>query len=83
VFFETSVLVHFENTPKAFANFSPGFERSENPVSITQLRFKPERVRLNWNPYRVQVFFYTLIPRLSLCSNRWAEISERLRRIPN
>jgi hypothetical protein len=24
-------LVQFETTPKAFANLSPGFERSENP----------------------------------------------------
>ena len=26
-----SVLVHFEKTPKALANFSPGLERSDNP----------------------------------------------------
>jgi len=27
--FDHPVLLHFEDTPKAFANFSPGFERSE------------------------------------------------------
>src|SRR5687768_117264 len=32
----------------------------------------------DWNPFRVSGLFYTMIPRLSLCSNRWAEISERL-----
>jgi hypothetical protein len=26
--------MQFELTPKAFANFSPGFERSENPGCI-------------------------------------------------
>jgi hypothetical protein len=25
------IVVEFEKTPKAFANFSPGFERSDNP----------------------------------------------------
>src|SRR6185295_14798926 len=34
-------------TPKAFANFSPGFERRENPgVSIKQGHLNPERIGL-------------------------------------
>jgi hypothetical protein len=28
-------------TPKAFANFSPGFERSENPGNAMKMAFKP------------------------------------------
>ena len=36
----------FEITPKALANFSPGFERSVNPgVTIKRELLKPERVR--------------------------------------
>ncbi|HVF23348.1 MAG TPA: hypothetical protein VM941_09745, partial [Pyrinomonadaceae bacterium] len=53
-----------ENTPKAFANFSPGFERSENPGSLMQLRFNPERVRLNWNPYRVSGLLLYVDPKV-------------------
>ena len=33
-------------TPKALANLSPGFERSENPGALTQPHINPERVRL-------------------------------------
>ena len=34
------------NTPKAFANFSPGFERSENPgIANTKSTINPEGVR--------------------------------------
>jgi len=33
-------LVQFENTPKAFANLSPGFERSENP-GVTSTKVVP------------------------------------------
>ena len=40
----------------------------------------PERVRQPLNPFRVRTQFIFVIPGLSLRSNRWAEISERLRR---
>jgi hypothetical protein len=44
----------FENTPKAFTNFSPGLERSDNPgYTITNEAFNPERVRREANPFRV------------------------------
>ena len=39
-------LTRFEITPKAFANSSPGFERSENPgLDHTNIRLNPEKVR--------------------------------------
>ena len=47
------VVERFEITPKAFANFSPGFERSENPGAIIRKQLNPERVRLEKNPFRV------------------------------
>ena len=40
-------------TPKALANFSPGFERSENPGAALKNRFNPERVRCERDPFRV------------------------------
>ena len=43
----------FENTPKAFANFSPGFERSENPGFVVNDQLNPVGVRLPPNPFRV------------------------------
>jgi len=50
--------VQFENTPKAFANFSPGFERSENPgIRWTKFVLNPERVPLKTNPFRVGCVF--------------------------
>ena len=66
-------------TPKAFANFSPGFEQRENPG-------EPEKKSLTLKGSAVGERFQRsrLIsianPGLSLRSNRGAEISERLRR---
>jgi len=71
----------FEIMPKAFANFSPGFEHRENPGTQFRIVTNPEGVRRLANPFRVQFLFNILIPGLSLRSNAWAEISERLRRI--
>jgi len=52
--FENTVVVQFENTPKAFANFSPGLERKRQPwVSNSKFTLNPERVRRLANPYRV------------------------------
>jgi len=36
-----SALVQFENTPKAFANFSPGLERSDNPGLTNKMIYEP------------------------------------------
>jgi hypothetical protein len=41
------------NTPKAFANFSPGLERSDNPGNENEMTMNPERVRRLANPFRV------------------------------
>jgi len=48
------VVVQFENTPKAFANPSPGFERSENPGTNLSEALNPVRVPLAANPFRVE-----------------------------
>src|SRR6185436_4968181 len=56
-------------TPKAFANPSPGFERSENPGIIVEKTSNPERVRLAMNPFRVNIFFLFGYPGFSLSSN--------------
>ena len=48
-------------TPKAFANFSPGFERSENP-GLPAMNLNPVRVCLERNPFRVETIFVYLIP---------------------
>jgi hypothetical protein len=38
-------VVHFEITPKAFANFSPGLERSDNPGTYeTKKKFNAESI---------------------------------------
>ena len=59
-----------QNTPKAFANLSPGFERSENPgVCERKIKLNPERVRRLANPFRVGMYFRFELPRLSLRSN--------------
>jgi len=72
----------FEITPKAFANFSPAVGAQRQPWDRKQKnRPNPERVRPKRNPFRVKWLFDVLIPGFSLRSNRWAEISERLRRI--
>ena len=41
-------------TPKAFANFSPGFEHLREPWGINlKIATNPERVRQLANPFRV------------------------------
>ena len=61
-------MVHFEVTPKALANFSPGLERSENPGTKTRKQLNPVRVYCEANPYRVQETV-VIHPGLSLRSN--------------
>jgi len=77
---EFTVVVQFENTPKAFANFSPGLERSDYPGYQIQIHANPERDRWSANPYRVSILV-GYKPRVLAALEPWAEISERLRRI--
>jgi len=46
-----------ELTPKAFANFSPGFEEREPWVNGPENVSNPERVRQLRNPFRVEMKF--------------------------
>ena len=66
-YFDEHIL--FQTTPKAFANLSPGFERSENPGTKPRFHSNPERVRQLPNPFRVDAPIFNRIPRLSLRSN--------------
>ena len=43
----------FQNTPKALANFSPGFELARTLGLIFTGAMNPERVRQPRNPFRV------------------------------
>ena len=54
--------VGVELTPKALANSSPGFERSENPGNKFNYALDPERVRWFANPFRVDSKSYHSIP---------------------
>jgi hypothetical protein len=62
----------FELTPKALANFSPGFERSENPgvVSYRVVTLQGFANRRTLSGLNVILIHY---PGLSLRSNHWAE----------
>ncbi len=45
--------MQFELTPKAFANFSPGFERSENPgITFSILTTNPEKGSAIGEPFQ-------------------------------
>jgi hypothetical protein len=67
-------------TPKAFANFSPGLERSDNPGLTALLGINnAESVRKLANSFRVENASRYL-PRVVAALQPWAEISERLRR---
>src|SRR5215208_4790331 len=68
-------------TPEAFANFSPGFERSENPGTYHSSRdqtLKGFAAALTLSGLNLTFGF---IPRVVAALQPWAEISERLRRI--
>jgi len=72
------------NTPKAFANFSPAVGAKRQPwVRDNKKRINPERLGVCWNnPFKVQTIVVCAVSQgCRLRSNRWAEISERLRRI--
>ena len=70
------------NTPKAFANFSPGLERSDNPGNANNKALNPERVRRAANTFE-GLSIVLCDPRVVAALQHWAEISERLRRISN
>src|SRR5262249_19458262 len=59
------------STPKAFANFSPGLERSDNPgTPITNKPPTLKRVRRERNPLKgFNAHFLYAYPRFSLRSN--------------
>ena len=70
-----AVLMHFEFTPKALANSSPGFERSENPGYIKNKRFYTLK---GFHARRTLSGFNAIsILRTQGCRKRqpWAEIS--------
>jgi hypothetical protein len=56
-------------TPKALANFSPGFELSENPGIGSYFRYNPERVRLVAEPFQGSMALLIVNPGFSLSSN--------------
>jgi len=68
--FDHPVLLHFEDTPKALANFSPGFERSETPGSLMQPIFQTLK---GFDSIQTltgfHAFFIRVVPGLSLRSN--------------
>jgi len=51
-------VMQFELTPKALANFSPGFEEREPWEPSHQRGSNPERVRQPRNPFRVERFVW-------------------------
>src|SRR5215510_5176121 len=57
----------FPQTPKAFANFSPGLERSDNPGSYEKPKARnPEKGSSRGEPFsRVQITRWTTYPGLS------------------
>ena len=74
-----SVLVQFDNTPKALASPSPGLERSDTPGISFTYGINPERVPLKTNPVRVLTLIGVRTQGFAMLEP-WAEISERLRR---
>jgi hypothetical protein len=64
-------------TPKAFANFSPGLERSNNPGSWVRIKVQTLKGlgMCAANPFRVECFFCNATPRVLAALEPWAEIS--------
>jgi hypothetical protein len=69
----------FEDTPKALANSSPGFELARTLGPTHKRRSNPVRVCQPLNPFRV-LWQCLRFPGLSLALQPWARISQRLRR---
>ena len=70
------------NTPKAFANSSPGFElaRTLGPFHYIKAQ-NPEKGSPTAEPFQGCIADVNRNPGFSLRFEPWAEISERLRRI--
>jgi hypothetical protein len=65
----TARTVEFENTPKALANFSPGFEAKREPWDYEQNNcLNPARVPQLANPFRVTMNLES-IPRVVACGS--------------
>ena len=73
----------FDNTPKAFANFSPGFEAKQEPWGTIRKEDGTLKGFGCWRTLSGLDHFNVLVPGLSLTLQPWAEISERLRRYSN
>jgi len=73
----------FKITLKAFANFSPGFERSENPGTLPNDELKPCKGSSQGEPFQGSALVLLVYPGLSLALQPWARVSERLRRNSN
>jgi len=70
------VVHQLDITPKAFANFSPRLERSDNlGIRSQKGSLNPERVRQLPNPFRVWSQFKFIFPGLSLRSNPGLELA--------
>ena len=67
-------------TPKAFANFSPGFERSENPGNKIKNNQEPCKGSQIAEPFQGLLVNLGSLPRVVATLQPWAEISQRLRR---
>jgi hypothetical protein len=82
VFYVNPWVVHqFEITPKAFANFSPGLERSDNPgIRTSDTHGTLTGFRLTLSGFRRKI---KLCPRVLAMLEPWAGVSQRLRRISN
>jgi hypothetical protein len=68
------------NTPKAFANCSPGLSLRSNPGLARKYFINPERVRRMANAFSVSCPFLIYLRRV-VAALPWAAISQRLRRI--
>ena len=70
----------FDNTPKAFANFSPGLEAKQEPWGTIRKKDGTLKGFGCWRTLSGLDHFNVLVPGLSLTLQPWAESSERLRR---
>src|SRR3954452_1626267 len=67
-------------TPKAFANFSPRLERSDNlGIGSSNFDLTLKRVRQSPNPFQGFICFVCK-PKVVATLQPWAQISQRLRR---
>jgi len=71
-----------KNTPKALANFSPGFEQARTLGMNPKCEETLKGFVLKANPFRVGAVFYGF-PSVVAALQRWAGISQRLRRTFN